>query len=212
LFSYFDRKTSGLKRIYITVGLFFLLMFEVGRWNSARAQFSTAGFDTVIIEKKNPDDFIYWFGEPYAFQYRMICYGFRSPSSDLWNRYETCRWQFLSGQNEGMLVVDFRASAERGVGLTQGLSYLIPNYENLHDPAVPTPAPVAVPTYIEPAYNGRSGFRLERKSPVKIFSNKGDTITAALFTKPEFDQPFRGMISRARRAGEADLPVLGHAI
>jgi len=187
-------------------------MFEVGRWNSARAQFSTAGFDTVIIEKKNPDDFIYWFGEPYAFQYRMICYGFRSPSSDLWNRYETCRWQFLSGQNEGMLVVDFRASAERGVGLTQGLSYLIPNYENLHDPAVPTPAPVAVPTYIEPAYNGRSGFRLERKSPVKIFSNKGDTITAALFTKPEFDQPFRGMISRARRAGEADLPVLGHAI
>lgn len=193
-----------------TLSLLFSLVGIV-RWNVAEAQFSTAGFDTVIIEKKNPDDFIYWFGEPYGIPVRMIYEGFGAmPQAGIEDNYQRCRWRFLTGKDQGQFFVEFSIRVGRGVDLVQGMSYLMPNYQNLWDPPAATEAPIAIPAYTEPGYNGRSFYTLDAKSPVTVYGKAGDSITATLYTRLAIDPPFKGILKRARRAGEADLPVLGH--
>jgi hypothetical protein len=194
---------------YFIVNTLFLILFQLGiaGWNTTQAQFSTTGFDTVIIEKKYQDEFRYWFGEPYGLQASIMYEGLTMSRSE---NHRFCRWRILTTQDEVHFIIDFSIKIVQGFDLNQGLSPGMPNYLNLYDPPAARQAPPAIPAYVEPGFNGRLGYILETKSPVKIFGHPGNPITATLYTRPATDQPFSGILSRAKRAGGTDLPVLGH--
>ena len=163
------------------------------------------------MEKKYPDEFIYWMGPPFDRQVRMVWQGFLVPAVNPASKVRHCSWQLLTTDGDGPCTIVFTLNVFIPGERYRSELYVIPTYRESGDPASSAMAPFVFPALPEPAAGRYPRLRLEKKSPVRIFTRPGDTLSATLYTDPAVQLPFRSMIRKATRDDRSDIPVLSQA-
>lgn len=175
------------------------------------AQFSTQGFDTVIVEKKYRDEFIYWFHSPYSRQVRMVWQDIAQRPKPVGDPWQHCSWKILTEKGNDPWTIWFTLKMQKSYYRNQGVGYIIPWHHTIQDPADPTLAPIALAEPPEPEHFVPSRLFLEGESVVRMVSSNHDSLFAVLYTQPQNRAPFKKWLKQYVRSDEGDAPVLNQA-